>query len=98
MMMMMIMMMVMMININNNIIMIVEKLKEVSMTWTGCETIEDLHSDYYGSPTGLLLVLSVSDRHLPYTVHMDIRCVPRIRRSGHLEAHMFSPHLGTGLM
>ena len=69
------------------------RLKEVSMTWTGCETIEDDRSDYYGSATGLVLVVSVSDRHRPYTLHMAINSVPR-RAKKELEIHMFNPYLG----
>ena len=66
---------------------------EVSMTWTGCETIEDEHSDFYGSATGLLLVLRVSDRHSPYTVRMAISHVP-VNAIKELEFRMFSPYLG----
>ena len=71
------------------------RLRELSMTWTGCETIEDRQPDYYSSAPGLLLVLSVIDRHLLYMLHMAIKCLPRVEKDA-MDAHMFSPYLGQG--
>ena len=66
------------------------------MTWTGCETIEDLHSDHFGSAAELLLVLSISDRDRPYTVHMVISSVPQDAWP-EMELRMFDTHIGWGL-
>ena len=66
---------------------------DMSMTWTGCETIEETHSDFYGTGEGLLLVLSVSDHHHSYNLHLAMSYVT-MTGGKELELRMFNPYLG----
>ena len=72
---------------------VAEELSEVSTTWTGCETIEDVHLNHFGSAAELLMVLSISDRDRFYALHMVISSVHK-EAWPLTELNMINTHLG----